>query len=92
MSEPQQYWTNLPHATSRPGEVSLLLPDVDLRLTTDRGVFSADRIDRGTRFLLLDGPRHREVRWTSWTWVVARALSLALWPPGTPRPGCGPLM
>ena len=56
MSEPQQYWTNLPDATSRPGEVSLLLPDVDLRLTTDRGVFSADRIDRGTRFLLLDGP------------------------------------
>jgi len=56
VSDPQQYWTNRPDAESRPGEVSLLLPDVDLRLTTDRGVFSSDRIDRGTRFLLLDGP------------------------------------
>jgi len=36
--------------------VPLLLPDVDLVLTTDRGVFSADRLDRGTRYLLLDGP------------------------------------
>ncbi|MCH2426356.1 MAG: class I SAM-dependent methyltransferase [Acidimicrobiales bacterium] len=41
---------------SRPSEVDLLLPDVDLRLTTDRGVFSADRVDRGTRYLLLEGP------------------------------------
>ena len=56
MNDSQHYWTNRPDAASRLGEVSLLLPDVDLRLTTDRGVFSADRIDRGTRFLLLDGP------------------------------------
>ena len=51
-----QYWTDSPGAASRPSEVDLLLPDVDLRLTTDRGVFSADRVDRGTRYLLLEGP------------------------------------
>ena len=51
-----QYWTDSPGVASRPSEVDLLLPDVDLRLTTDRGVFSADRVDRGTRYLLLAGP------------------------------------
>ena len=51
-----QYWTDSPGAASRPSEVDLLLPDVDLRLTTDRGVFSTDRVDRGTRYLLLEGP------------------------------------
>jgi 16S rRNA (guanine1207-N2)-methyltransferase len=52
----QQYWTGRPAVGSRPDEVPLLLPDVDLRLATDRGVFSAQRVDRGTRFLLLEGP------------------------------------
>ena len=51
-----QYWTDSPGVASRPSEVDLLLPDVDLRLTTDRGVFSAERVDRGTRYLLLEGP------------------------------------
>ena len=51
-----QYWTDSSGVASRPSEVDLLLPDVDLRLTTDRGVFSADRVDRGTRYLLLEGP------------------------------------
>jgi 16S rRNA (guanine1207-N2)-methyltransferase len=51
-----QYWTDSPGVASRPSEVDLLLPDVDLRLTTVRGVFSADRVDRGTRYLLLEGP------------------------------------
>ena len=51
-----QYWSDSPGVASRPSEVDLLLPDVDLRLTTDRGVFSADRVDRGTRYLLLEGP------------------------------------
>ena len=51
-----QYWTDSPGVASQPSEVDLLLPDVDLRLTTDRGVFSADRVDRGTRYLLLEGP------------------------------------
>ena len=51
-----QYWTDRPDVASRPTEVGLLLPDVNLTLATDRGVFSADRVDRGTRYLLLDGP------------------------------------
>ena len=51
-----QYWTDSPGVASRPSEVDLLLPDVDLSLTTDRGVFSAERVDRGTRYLLLEGP------------------------------------
>lgn len=36
--------------------IELTLPDVTLRLSTDRGVFSADRVDTGTKLLLLDGP------------------------------------
>jgi len=51
-----QYWTDRPDVASRPAEVGLLLPDVNLTLATDRGVFSADRVDRGTRYLLLEGP------------------------------------
>ena len=55
----QHYWTARPDAPSRPGRVELLLPDVHLTLSTDRGVFSADHIDRGTRVLLMDGPPPR---------------------------------
>lgn len=36
--------------------VTLLLPDLHLRLETDRGVFSPDRIDAGTRVLLESVP------------------------------------
>lgn len=48
----QQYFESRPDAVSRPGTVDLVLPDLHLRLATDRGVFSADRIDPGTRILL----------------------------------------
>jgi 16S rRNA (guanine1207-N2)-methyltransferase len=34
----------------------LVLPDLTVELVTDRGVFSADRVDPGTRYLLSDGP------------------------------------
>ena len=34
----------------------LVLPDCSLELTTDRGVFSADRVDIGTKLLLLETP------------------------------------
>ena len=51
-----QYWTDRPDVASSPMEVGLLLPDVNLTLATDRGVFSAERVDRGTRYRLLDGP------------------------------------
>jgi 16S rRNA (guanine1207-N2)-methyltransferase len=36
--------------------VELSLPDCELRLTTDAGVFSADRVDAGTRLLLQEAP------------------------------------
>ena len=49
------YWTGSPELRSRLRDIDLLLPDLDLRLTTDNGVFAADRIDRGTRYLLMEG-------------------------------------
>jgi 16S rRNA (guanine1207-N2)-methyltransferase len=50
------YFDAEPAASSRPATVTLTLPDRTLELRTDRGVFSAGRIDPGTRFLLQDGP------------------------------------
>ncbi|MBP2703828.1 methyltransferase [Microbispora sp. RL4-1S] len=46
------YFEERPQTASRPGAVSLVLPDLHLRLETDRGVFSPERIDPGTRVLL----------------------------------------
>jgi len=46
------YFEESPQAASRPGMVNLVLPDLHLRLETDRGVFSPDRVDSGTRVLL----------------------------------------
>ncbi len=60
MTGDQQYWTSRPEVGSRPDQVSLLLPDLELSLGTDRGVFSAERVDRGTRFLLMEGARPPE--------------------------------
>jgi 16S rRNA (guanine1207-N2)-methyltransferase len=48
----EHYFVNQPTAASRPGSVDLVLPDLHLRLETDRGMFSPDRIDLGTRILL----------------------------------------
>jgi 16S rRNA (guanine1207-N2)-methyltransferase len=48
----EHYFTERPQAGSRPRTVDLVLPDLHLRLTTDRGMFSPDRIDLGTRILL----------------------------------------
>jgi len=53
---PGHYFDQDPTAASRPASVTLTLPDRTLQLSTDRGVFSADGIDAGTKFLLLDGP------------------------------------
>jgi 16S rRNA (guanine1207-N2)-methyltransferase len=47
-----QYFAARPDAPSRPSEVRLDLPDRTLRFRTDRGVFSAGRIDPGTKILL----------------------------------------
>lgn len=51
-----QYFDSEPTATSAERTVDLVLPDLQATLTTDRGVFSADRIDSGSKLLLLDGP------------------------------------
>ncbi|MEO5678630.1 MAG: methyltransferase [Acidimicrobiales bacterium] len=49
-----QYFDPVPAATSHPRRVELLLRDLGrtVDLATDRGVFSGDRIDPGTRVLL----------------------------------------
>ncbi|WP_018656375.1 class I SAM-dependent methyltransferase [Actinomadura flavalba] len=46
------YFAPRPGTASRPATVDLVLPDLHLRLATDRGMFSPDRIDAGTRILL----------------------------------------
>lgn len=57
MGEPAgQYFEAEPTAPSKRSTVRLDLPDRSLTLTTDRGVFSADRIDPGTKYLLLEAP------------------------------------
>jgi 16S rRNA (guanine1207-N2)-methyltransferase len=48
----EHYFAERPQAASRPGSVDLVLSDLHLRLATDRGMFSPDRIDPGTRILL----------------------------------------
>lgn len=50
------YFEPEPGARSNPREVPLVLPDHTLHLLTDTGVFSAERVDPGTKLLLLEGP------------------------------------
>jgi 16S rRNA (guanine1207-N2)-methyltransferase len=52
----EHYFAGRPQARSRPGTVDLVLPDLHLRLATDRGMFSPDRVDLGTRVLLESVP------------------------------------
>lgn len=57
MPEPVgHYFEADPTVPSRPATVRLDLPDRSLSLTTDRGVFSADGVDPGTKYLLLEAP------------------------------------
>ncbi|MDQ7994076.1 MAG: methyltransferase [Propionicimonas sp.] len=51
------YFDTTPSAASRPSTVRLDLPDRSLELHTDRGVFSPDRIDPGTKLLLMELPQ-----------------------------------
>lgn len=51
-----QYFEAEPTTRSKPSSVRLDLPDRSLTLATDRGVFSADRVDAGTKYLLLESP------------------------------------
>ena len=51
------YFTADPAIPSAPKQVELVLPEGRLiRLTTDRGTFSPDQVDTGTRALLVEGP------------------------------------
>jgi 16S rRNA (guanine1207-N2)-methyltransferase len=50
------YFSASPRAPSRPTSIRLDLPDVTFSLDADRGVFSAQRIDPGTKVLLLEAP------------------------------------
>ena len=57
MSAPgSHYFDEEPTTESAPRDVTLLLPDVQLILRTDRGVFGYDRIAPGTKLLLLKAP------------------------------------
>jgi 16S rRNA (guanine1207-N2)-methyltransferase len=49
-----QYFEPDPDVASKPRTVELVLPDVTLRLQTDRGVFAATAVDPGTKLLLLE--------------------------------------
>jgi 16S rRNA (guanine1207-N2)-methyltransferase len=51
-----QYFAERPAAGHRPGLVHVVLPDVHLALRTDAGVFSAGRLDPGSRVLLDTAP------------------------------------
>jgi 16S rRNA (guanine1207-N2)-methyltransferase len=50
------YFDADPAVPSHPGHVRLDLPDRSFELATDRGVFSGDRVDPGTKYLLLEAP------------------------------------
>jgi 16S rRNA (guanine1207-N2)-methyltransferase len=50
------YFDESPAVASRRHSVQLTLPDLSLWFKTDRGMFSPDRIDTGTKLLLLEGP------------------------------------
>jgi 16S rRNA (guanine1207-N2)-methyltransferase len=50
------YFDEEPTTESAPRSVNLLLPDMTLSLTTDRGVFGYNRVDGGTKLLLLTAP------------------------------------
>ena len=56
-SEPSHYFDPAPEVGSRRRSIELALPEGRLvQLTTDRGVFSADHVDPGTRLLLATAP------------------------------------
>lgn len=57
MSIPKShYFQARPEVPSQPRTVHLRLPDVDLDLVTDRGVFGARAVDAGTLILLREAP------------------------------------
>ncbi|CAM8643271.1 RsmC 16S RNA G1207 methylase RsmC [Acidimicrobiia bacterium] len=55
-SSSSQYFSRHPEVDSDPRSIQLSLADIELALTTDTGVFSADRVDSGSRLLLQEAP------------------------------------
>ena len=53
---PGHYFVDEPVTRSEPRTVDVNLADLTLRFQSDRGVFSADRLDPGTKLLLLEMP------------------------------------
>jgi 16S rRNA (guanine1207-N2)-methyltransferase len=51
------YFSDKVEADSKPQAVVLTVPGMSTSLVTDRGVFSPNQIDRGTRYLLRTGPQ-----------------------------------
>jgi 16S rRNA (guanine1207-N2)-methyltransferase len=51
-----QYFEPSPGVPSAPRSIRVALPDGELHLQTDRGVFAHDALDTGTRVLLLGAP------------------------------------
>lgn len=52
----EHYFSTVPGADSRPRQVRFRMDGRDLQLASDRSVFSADRLDPGTRVLLTEAP------------------------------------
>ncbi|HVF31609.1 MAG TPA: methyltransferase [Acidimicrobiales bacterium] len=52
----QHYFSARPASGSAVRELKLHLPDLTLDLVVDRGVFSGDRVDPGTKLLLSEAP------------------------------------
>jgi 16S rRNA G1207 methylase RsmC len=52
----EHYFSAEPGAPSERRTIALHLPDLSLDLVTDRGVFSGDRVDPGTKLLLAEAP------------------------------------
>ena len=50
------YFNEEPTAASKPARVEVNLPDLTVTLASDRGVFSRDRLDPGTKLLLTEMP------------------------------------
>ena len=51
------YFDQHPTVASQPSQVEINLVDLSVTLTSDRGVFSSDRLDPGTKLLLTESPR-----------------------------------
>jgi 16S rRNA G1207 methylase RsmC len=79
------YFDDDPDIESSPHPVELTLPDLTMTLTADRGVFSADKLDAGTKLLLLEAPPIHDARtvldigcgWGPITCVAARRAPAA---------------